>query len=422
MLHGIFLQNVGSDLFAAFFLLAMSIIVAAVIIRIRAGRARQEPVAAQPVVNMESVDDMIRQLMPSIQNKILENIAGRIKTAEDEMNQKLDARLNTSMANVTDESRQMVKKMVAEAGESVRDDAISFLNRNSVKREEFERLAERVESELGADEIAERIGLLAELFTSSQIKILNWQCRLVKLLRGGLAPDAEEDTMMAEGIPKNMYAKFLNGLIGAGVVSKRQISAFYLESEFEWIYSYVENPDFLRSRLANQERHKNLEKDYHEYVKNNPHLVEEGLRVQESQYRLDTGPIDLMCRDSNDRPVGVELKYPASTKAVLRQIGGYRAEFIKKTGVGNSRFIVVSPSIPKSVEDLLREHGVEMREIPFDHAGKEEKPPAPAMSETVQAGKNQSGAMGVLPKPDRRYVLNSSGEPSKEERDSKSAV
>ena len=33
--------------------------------------------------------------------------------------------------------------------------------------------------------------------------------------------------MMAEGIPKNMYAKFLNGLIGAGVVSKRQISAFY---------------------------------------------------------------------------------------------------------------------------------------------------------------------------------------------------
>ena len=129
-----------------------------------------------------------------------------------------------------------------------------------------------------------------------------------------------------------------------------------------------------------------------------------------------------MCRDSNDRPVGVELKYPASTKAVLRQIGGYRAEFIKKTGVGNSRFIVVSPNIPKSVEDLLREHGVEMREIPFDHAGKEEKPPAPAMSETVQAGKNQSDAMGVLPKPDRRYVLNSSGEASKEERDSKSAV
>ena len=51
---------------------------------------------------------------------------GRIKTAEEEMNQKLDARLNTSMANVTDESRQMVKKMVAEAGESVRDDAISI--------------------------------------------------------------------------------------------------------------------------------------------------------------------------------------------------------------------------------------------------------------------------------------------------------
>ena len=73
-----------------------------------------------------------------------------------------------------------------------------------------------------------------------------------------------------------------------------------------------------------------MEKDYHEYIKKNPHLIEKGLRVQESQYRLDTGPIDLLCRDSGNRPVGVELKYPSATTAVVRQIGGYKTDFKRK--------------------------------------------------------------------------------------------
>ena len=374
MLYGVFLQNFDTDLIMAVLLLAIAIVVAAVIIGVRIGKAKPAPVPVPATVNMDSINNAIEPLIPNIEKKIIENLTGTMKKNEDEMNQKFEDKLNTTMATVIDDSKQMIDKMVTDAGQSVREEAMEFLNKNSVKREDFERLAERVESELGADELAGRFGILSKIFDTVQIKTLNWQCGLIRLLRGGLAPDAEGDTMVAAGIPKSTYDKFLKRLISVGVVSEKSIQAFYMRPEFEWIYSYVDNPDFLRSRLANQARIKTLENDYHEHIKKNPHLIEKGLRVQESKYKLDTGPIDLLCRDSQDRPVGVELKYPSATTAVVRQIGGYKADFKRKTDAVNARFMVVSPSIPKQVKSLLDGYDVEYREVAFDGAPQEEDP------------------------------------------------
>ena len=398
MLYGVFLQSSSPALIVAVFLLAAAIIVAAVIIGVRMGKAKPAPAPVPATVDMDSLNRMIESLIPSVEKKIIENVTGAMKKNEEEMNQQFEGKLNAAMSTVTDESRQMVDKMVTDAGQSVRKEAMAFLSKNSVKREDFERLAARVESELGADELAERFGILSKIFDSVQIKTLNWQCGLIRLLRGGLAPGAEEDTMVAAGIPKSTYSKFIKRLISAGVVSEKSIQAFYMEPEFEWIYGYVDNPDFLRSRLANQERIKKLEKDYHEYIKKNPHLIEKGLRVQESQYRLDTGPIDLLCRDSENRPVGVELKYPSATTAVVRQIGGYKTDFKRKTDVGNARFMVVSPSIPKKVESLLDDYDVECREVAFDDTPQEEEPPTAARSETVGSEKIFPKTSGILPK------------------------
>ena len=444
MLYGVFLQSSSPDLIVAVFLLAAAIIVAAVIIGVRMGKAKPAPVPVPATVDMDSLNRVIESLIPSVEKKIIENVTGAMKENEEEMNQKFEGKLNAAMSTVTDESRQMVDKMVTDAGQSVREEAMTFLSKNSVKREDFERLAERVESELGADELAERFGILSKIFDTVQIKTLNWQCGLIRLLRGGLAPGAEEDTMVAAGIPKSTYGKFLKRLVSAGVVSEKSIQAFYMESEFEWIYGYVDNPDFLRSRLANQERIKGLEKDYHEYIKKNPQLIEKGLRVQESQYWLDTGPIDLLCRDSKNRPVGVELKYPSATTAVVRQIGGYKTDFKRKTNVGNARFIVASPSIPKKVGGLLDDYDVEYREVAFGDTPQEEEPPKAARSETVGSEKAFPKTSGILPKtakskaagsgrkipkppgslptPARRWILNASGNASQEEGRLRSAI
>ena len=53
---------------------------------------------------------------------------------------------------------------------------------------------------------------------STTIRVLNWQCKLIRLLRGGLAPDAEQDLIASEGIPESAFRKFLQRLVDHGVV------------------------------------------------------------------------------------------------------------------------------------------------------------------------------------------------------------
>jgi len=215
---------------------------------------------------------------------------------------------------------------------------------------------------LGADEVAERMEVLTVLFDPSDIKRLNWQCKLVKLLNGGLAPEAEEDLIISEGIPRTSSEKFLKNLTSIGITEIRKISAFYLLPEFEWIYSYVENPDWLQKRLENTVK---KEKEYQQYIKNNLNLIEEGLLLEHAEYVLATGRIDFICRDSNGKTVGLELKYPTASPKVKRQILGYKNDYEQKTGRTDSRFMIVAPKIPENVKTLLVNDGFEYREIDF---------------------------------------------------------
>ena len=232
----------------------------------------------------------------------------------------------------------------------------------SVSREEFDLIKTKIEKLAGSDEAAERMEELTSLFDSKQIKTINWQCKLIKLLRGGLAPDAEEDRIMSEGIPMTGYKTFLKKLVSEKFVERKDVSAFYMYPDREWLYSYVDNPDWLQKNL---EAVVKKEKEYQEYLRHNLSLVEEGLLLVSSEYQLDTGKIDFLCRDRSGRDVGLELKYPAATTNAKRQVSGYRDDYARKTGRGGARFILVSPRMPDKLKGLLREDGLEYREIPF---------------------------------------------------------
>ncbi len=106
--------------------------------------------------------------------------------------------------------------MVKNATEEIVKVANNQISENSVSREEFEKLRERIESMLGVDELVERMEVLSHIFETSKINTLNWQCKLIKLLNGGLAPDAEEDQMISHGIPMSSYSKFLDKLLENG--------------------------------------------------------------------------------------------------------------------------------------------------------------------------------------------------------------
>ena len=278
------------------------------------------------------------------------------------LKESINEQMNKFKLGTTEDLHKTKDEMIKNATQTVTEHANNHLLENSVSREEFENLKERIEKMLGADEATERMEILQSLFDSSQIKTLNWQCKLIRLLNGGLAPDAEEDLIISEGIPKSSCEKFLKKLTDSGITEIKKISAFYLLPDYEWIYSYVDNPDWLQKRLDGIIK---KESEYQEYIKNNLNLIEDGLLLEKSEYELATGKIDFICRDSNGLAVGLELKYPSATTSVKRQILGYKNDYEQKSGRTDSRFIVIAPKIPEKLKELLETDKVEYREIDF---------------------------------------------------------
>ena len=274
----------------------------------------------------------------------------------------MEERMNRFERGTTEDLHRQKEEMIKNATREVTAHANSHLTENSISREEFENLRERIERMIGADEVAERMKVLQSLFDSSQIRTLNWQCRIIKLLNGGLAPEAEEDLIVSEGISKERCKKFLKKLADGGIAEARKVSSFYLVPEYEWIYSYVDSPDWLQKRLEGTVR---KEREYQDYIRGNLNLVEDGLLLKGSEYGLATGPIDLMCEDVRGAAVGLELKYPSASTRDIRQILGYRNDYVRKSGRTDSRFMMVAPQIPEKMKKLLDADGIEYREIEF---------------------------------------------------------
>lgn len=274
----------------------------------------------------------------------------------------IDDDINKFRLGTAEDLNKTKDQMITTATNKVVEMANSHITQNSVSRAEFENLKQRTDKMLGADEIAEKMDILSSIFDSSQIKTLNWQCKLIKLLRGGLAPEAEEDQLVSEGIPTSSYPKFLKKMLEQGMIESKKVQSYYLLPEFEWIFSYIDNPDWLQKRLEGTVK---KEKEYQKYISDNLNLIEEGLLLEQEQYELATGNIDFICRDSFGRAVGLELKYPDASTTVKRQIQGYRTDYEQKTGRTDSRFILVSPKIPENLKLLLVNDNLEYREIIF---------------------------------------------------------
>jgi hypothetical protein len=274
----------------------------------------------------------------------------------------LDEEMNKFRLGTTSDLNKAKDQMITTATEKVVEIASNHLVQNSISREEFENLRQRIEKMLGAEEIVERMETLSSIFDTIQPRTLNWQCKLIKLLRGGLAPEAEEDKIVIEGIPPSSYEKFLKKLIELKIVETKKVNMYSILPEFEWIFSYMDNPDWLQKRLEGTIK---KEAEYQKFILDNMNLVEEGLLLEQEQYELETGKIDFICRDSSGRAVGLELKYPAASTAVKRQLQGYKNDYGQKTGRADSRFILVSPKIPENLKVLLVKDGLEYKEIEY---------------------------------------------------------
>ena len=317
-------------------------------------------------IRLEKTRDDLQQLQINLphtqQIEVIQKNIQQLCSDFDEYKSNVGEQIQKFTKSSTEDFNAVRTQMMNDAKENITKITKEQLFENTVSREEFESFKAHIEKSLGADEVKERMLVLNDIFDSKQIKTLNWQCKLITLMRGGLAPNAKQDVILSNGISLSSAAKFLKRLQENNIIEKKLISAYYITPDNEWIYGYVENTDWLQKRLESSVK---LEKDYQDYVKNHLELIESGLQLVTIEYELATGRIDIMCTDSNGRNVGIELKYPLAAPKDFRQVSGYKNDYIIKTGKTDSRFFIVAPTIPTELRELLENSGYEWREIAF---------------------------------------------------------
>lgn len=241
------------------------------------------------------------------------------------------------------------------------DAAVNHVRQISVTREEFQQLRVAVQRLGGYEESAERIELIRRLFESTDLRVLTWQTRLIRLLEGGLAPEAEQDQMLANGIPLGAGKDFLHRMDDFALVAEKRVASYWLQPDALWLLSYTQDALWLKRQLEASVR---KEEDYQRSVRDHLALVEQGLMLVAEQYELPSGRVDLLARDAAGGDVLLELKYPTASSAAVGQLPRYREEYARAAGGRVPRAMLVAPTISERMRTLLQENGLDCREVP----------------------------------------------------------
>lgn len=239
------------------------------------------------------------------------------------------------------------------------DAAIGHIQVASVTRDEFDRLRSAVQRLDGYEEAADRLEVIHELFESNDLRVLTWQSRLIRLMESGLAPEAEQDLMLANGVPIGAGQEFMKRMAKLGLVIEKRVASFWLQPDFVWLLSYTQDALWLQRQL---EAHVQKEKDYQRSICADVARLEDGLLLVAEQYELPSGHVDILARDAAGADVLVELKYPAAGSAVVGQLLRYREEHVRATGGRPTRALLVAPAVTPRIRELLAQNGLEWRE------------------------------------------------------------
>jgi hypothetical protein len=153
------------------------------------------------------------------------------------------------------------------------------------------------------------------------------------------------------------------------VVSRRENPDETLTVVFEAVYQ-------VTAMDADDDRELDLRKteaDLQHRIVDDPETIEEGFEVVEVERRSSAGAMDIFGRDSEGRPVVVELKRRRVGPGAVGQLSRYVEAVRREEGVGDGgddgsedsgetrevRGVLVAPSVTPRAEDLLARDGFE---------------------------------------------------------------
>ncbi len=105
-----------------------------------------------------------------------------------------------------------------------------------------------------------------------------------------------------------------------------------------------------------------VEAHLQELLAEQPHRCGEGLRLVRREWPTDIGPVDLMCRDSDDEWVAVEIKRVATIESV-EQITRYLERLRADPQFAGCRGVLAAQTIKPQARVLAQSRGIECVEV-----------------------------------------------------------
>jgi RecB family endonuclease NucS len=105
-----------------------------------------------------------------------------------------------------------------------------------------------------------------------------------------------------------------------------------------------------------------VERELQELLADAPGHCGEGFRLVRREWPTDIGPVDLMCRDSDDAWVAVEIKRVGTIDAV-EQLTRYLERICRDPGFGSCRGVLAATTIKPQARVLAESRGIACVEV-----------------------------------------------------------
>jgi endonuclease len=105
-----------------------------------------------------------------------------------------------------------------------------------------------------------------------------------------------------------------------------------------------------------------VERELQELLADAPAWCGEGLRLLRREWPTDIGPVDLMCRDSEDEYVAVEIKRIGTIEAV-EQLTRYLERIRTEPGLGRCRGVLAAQVLKPQARVLAESRGIGCVEV-----------------------------------------------------------
>jgi RecB family endonuclease NucS len=143
-----------------------------------------------------------------------------------------------------------------------------------------------------------------------------------------------------------------------GLVVRRQRGEDRVEISVSEVLSDVEHELDTQTGLEKE----GVERELQELLAASPQWCGEGLRLVRREWPTDIGPVDLMCRDTDDEWIAVEIKRIGTIDAV-EQLSRYLERIQMDPAMGSCRGVLAAQSIKPQARVLAQARGIDCVEV-----------------------------------------------------------